>query len=410
MSSRRHNFAQGCLFRVLAFPAVFLLFELTGRELDNAYLWAGIVVSAATASWLVERIVPDTPPDRTKFHVALAYTAAAITGLWLLAVLATGVDEVLMSSARTLRRLGGWTAPALGVVLGLTPLFSVVAYRRWEARTPRTKWQRVGFVTLAFVACLPALVYFPRGSDGDLLNDANRQAPYLVPAIVIALLVSVAGGFVAQYRSWSRWPYSHSGARAPTRRALPRFDAIVLAGGSAKRLGGQDKPALEVAGRSLVNRVLDSLPNSPKVVVVGPRRHTERVVTWIREEPQGGGPVAAIAAGLPLVATEYVAVLAADLPFLDATTLKTLRDRAQGHDGALLVDGTGRDQLLIGVWRAAALRDAVAALPEFAGVPLHRLVHDLDVVRVGSQVAPGQPVPWLDCDTEDDLRQARGTQ
>ncbi|MFD9249059.1 NTP transferase domain-containing protein, partial [Streptomyces bottropensis] len=34
------------------------------------------------------------------------------------------------------------------------------------------------------------------------------------------------------------------------------FDAVVLAGGAARRLGGADKPALRVGGRALLDRVL----------------------------------------------------------------------------------------------------------------------------------------------------------
>ncbi|WP_438949006.1 NTP transferase domain-containing protein, partial [Streptomyces harbinensis] len=38
----------------------------------------------------------------------------------------------------------------------------------------------------------------------------------------------------------------------------PVFDAIVLAGGAARRLGGADKAAVTVGGRPLLDRVLDA--------------------------------------------------------------------------------------------------------------------------------------------------------
>ncbi|MGV9756153.1 NTP transferase domain-containing protein, partial [Streptomyces tricolor] len=34
------------------------------------------------------------------------------------------------------------------------------------------------------------------------------------------------------------------------------YDAVVLAGGAARRLGGADKPGLRVGGRALLDRVL----------------------------------------------------------------------------------------------------------------------------------------------------------
>ena len=36
----------------------------------------------------------------------------------------------------------------------------------------------------------------------------------------------------------------------------PAYDAVVLAGGAARRLGGADKPGVRVGGRALLDRVL----------------------------------------------------------------------------------------------------------------------------------------------------------
>jgi molybdopterin-guanine dinucleotide biosynthesis protein A len=182
------------------------------------------------------------------------------------------------------------------------------------------------------------------------------------------------------------------------------YDAVVLAGGSGRRLGGVDKPALRVGSASLLDRVLAAVADASTVVVVGPERGTERAVKWTREEPPGGGPVAALSAGLPYVAAPLVAVLAADLPFIDAATLDRLRAAVGDADGALLVDEDGRDQLLVGVWRTASLR---AALPdEVEGARLGAVLGGLSAVRV-SVVAT--PAPWFDCDTEADLTTARGS-
>ena len=180
------------------------------------------------------------------------------------------------------------------------------------------------------------------------------------------------------------------------------FDAVILAGGAARRLGGADKPGLEVGGRPLLDRVLSAVGDADRVVVVGPRRTTERPVTWTREDPIGGGPVAALAAGMGEVTADRVVVLAGDLPFLTAAHVARLLALVD-PDGALAVDDNGRDQLLLGAWKTAALR---AALPEVtAGARLGAVVEGLDAVRV---LFEGTPAPWFDCDTEDDLTTARG--
>ncbi|MFI8824284.1 DUF6457 domain-containing protein [Streptomyces sp. NPDC053431] len=76
------------------------------------------------------------------------------------------------------------------------------------------------------------------------------------------------------------------------------YDAIVLAGGAARRLGGADKPGVRVGGRALLDRVLAGCRDAGRTVVVAEPRGTARPVEWTREEPPGGGPVAALAAGL----------------------------------------------------------------------------------------------------------------
>lgn len=176
----------------------------------------------------------------------------------------------------------------------------------------------------------------------------------------------------------------------------------MLAGGGARRLGGADKPALRIAQTTLLDRVLAAVAPAPSYVV-GPERATTRSVVWLREQPAGGGPVAALAAALPLVTAEVVAVLAADLPFLDAGTVQRLRESMGGRAGALLVDDAGRDQLLVGVWHTAALRGALPA--DVSGARLSTVLTPLDPVRV--LVPPTGRPPWFDCDTAADLEKAR---
>jgi len=186
-------------------------------------------------------------------------------------------------------------------------------------------------------------------------------------------------------------------------------DAIVLAGGSGRRLGGVDKAALVVGGKSLLDRVLAAVDESPVVVVVGPPRLTARPVLFTSEQPAGGGPAAALAAGLPMVSGDFAAVLAADLPFVTADIVRHLAAQIGSRSGALVVDGDGNDQLLVGVWRTASLRDAVSAAGPLANRGLHHMLGRLNPVRVVlPPFQPGtiEPQAWWDCDTPADVRRA----
>ncbi|MGP3969635.1 NTP transferase domain-containing protein [Streptomyces sp. 6N223] len=206
-------------------------------------------------------------------------------------------------------------------------------------------------------------------------------------------------------------PTSAISATTSAASAIPAFDAVVLAGGAARRLGGVDKPGVRVGGRSLLDRVLAACAEADRVVVVGPERETGvgRPVVWAREEPPGGGPLAALEAGLRRTERPVVAVLAADLPFLTAGSLRLLLDVPPGADGVLPRDGAGRDQPLTAVYRAEPLRRELAALAAehggtLAGLPVRLLPRRLGLHRAVGAIAERAA---LDCDTWEDIAAAR---
>ncbi|MFF9013288.1 NTP transferase domain-containing protein [Streptomyces sp. NPDC014870] len=190
---------------------------------------------------------------------------------------------------------------------------------------------------------------------------------------------------------------------------MTEYDAVVLAGGAARRLGGVDKPAVRVGGRALLDRVLAGCRTAGRTVVVGDRRATVRPVVWAREEPPGGGPLAALDAGVREVEAGAVLVLSADLPFLGEGTGSRLLDAlttAPDADAALLVDADGRDQPLVAAYRTDALRREMALLTtthgSLSGLPLRLLTQGIRIVRVTAG-----PLASFDCDTWEDIAAAR---
>lgn len=180
-----------------------------------------------------------------------------------------------------------------------------------------------------------------------------------------------------------------------------RHVGIVLAGGSARRLSGVDKPVLSVGGKPLLARAVHALSGAERVVVVGPRRPGFDVV-WTREPVPGTGPVAALAAGLAFVPenVEVVTVLAADLPGVRRSTVDRLLAALGDADGAVLVDATGARQWLLGAWRASALRSALPEQVENAA--LRRMLAGLRVVDVPAELGEAD-----DIDTPEDLERHR---
>ncbi|WP_018683546.1 molybdenum cofactor guanylyltransferase [Actinokineospora enzanensis] len=160
---------------------------------------------------------------------------------------------------------------------------------------------------------------------------------------------------------------------------MPPWSAIVLAGGKATRLGGIDKPALIVNGTPMLDRALQAATGATEITVVGPRRRTTTHVRWIREHPQGSGPLAALAAGLATITTPTVAVLAADLPQVTRGTVERLVDAVK-ETGAVLIDQEARPQWLLSAWRTTVLSEHMPERPE--GMSLHRVLSGLSPVQV----------------------------
>jgi molybdopterin-guanine dinucleotide biosynthesis protein A len=176
------------------------------------------------------------------------------------------------------------------------------------------------------------------------------------------------------------------------------FSAVVLAGGTAARLGGADKASIEHAGRTLLEWALDALLDASEVVVVGDPVPTTRPVTFTRENPRYGGPVAALLTGRDalLRRPRTLGVLAVDMPRVTAYTFRRLHEAALGHDGAFLSDGDGRRQLA-GVLDLDRL-DAVRPDHEAQyGMALHRLLSGLDLATVGPEGEEARDVDtWAD--------------
>jgi molybdopterin-guanine dinucleotide biosynthesis protein A len=196
------------------------------------------------------------------------------------------------------------------------------------------------------------------------------------------------------------------------------FDAVVLAGGRSSRLAGTDKPALVVGGQTLLGSVVSAMTSAgaARVIVVGPERpavpgtgaRDGGRLRYTREEPPGRGPVAALRSGLAEVSAPALVLAAADLPFLrPADVARLLAARAgtgRTRAGAVSLDAAGRPQWLVSAWTSALLR---SVLDGYAGSSLRGLLAPLDPVLVPDETAAGQPPPWLDCDTAEDLRLAR---
>jgi molybdenum cofactor guanylyltransferase len=180
--------------------------------------------------------------------------------------------------------------------------------------------------------------------------------------------------------------------------------AVVLAGGESRRFGG-DKLAADLHGLSLLERAVTELPSDARLIIVGPEREIGRPAAFVREEPPGGGPAAAMIAGLRLALSsdsDTIVVLPGDAPAAGravTTLLSVLRSSAASAVQA--VDGSGRPQPLQLALRRPAATALIAAAGDLAGAgqSARQLVDRLSPPPRRVPVAPCH----FDIDTPDQL-------
>ena len=95
------------------------------------------------------------------------------------------------------------------------------------------------------------------------------------------------------------------------------MNAAILVGGAGRRLGGVEKGRLVICGKTVVERILDTLQGFDTVIVCRDEEQATKYREWdvIVDEFRGMGPLAGIHAALKHFGDSTL-VVAADMPFL----------------------------------------------------------------------------------------------
>lgn len=183
-----------------------------------------------------------------------------------------------------------------------------------------------------------------------------------------------------------------------------KLSAIILTGGSSTRFGS-DKSRAILDGQSLLSRVLTELAENIDVVIVGPTFESQlRSLKFVQEDPAGGGPVAAVNAGIAIIDTEFVALIATDMPFAAAVIHNLANSLESSIDGLVPLDAEGIPQTLCAIYRTDALRRAIEKLGSPQGRSMRSLTALLEVQEM--ELPASLKSRLLDIDTPEDLQQA----
>jgi molybdenum cofactor guanylyltransferase len=157
---------------------------------------------------------------------------------------------------------------------------------------------------------------------------------------------------------------------APQQR-YPRRDVtgVILAGGLARRMGGTDKGLVELAGRPMVEHVLDALGPQVGSLLINANRNLDRYSAYghpvISDTLQGYmGPLAGVLSAMQRLDTGFLVTVPCDAPLLAPDLVARLHEAcvAQGADVAVATDGRRQQPvfLLLRAGTAPALESYLA--------------------------------------------------
>lgn len=152
---------------------------------------------------------------------------------------------------------------------------------------------------------------------------------------------------------------------------------VILAGGLARRMGGGDKGALIIDGRSMLDRVIDRLGPQVDGLVLNangdPARLGEYGLPVVADTlPDHPGPLAGVLAGMEHAATlgrTHIVTAAADTPFFPTDLVARLTRAAERASTPIALAGTQEDGRMsrhptFGLWPVDLRADLRAALQE----------------------------------------------
>ena len=190
-----------------------------------------------------------------------------------------------------------------------------------------------------------------------------------------------------------------------------RVTGVIQAGGKSTRMGGEPKALMRLAGRRIIERVLDAIePAVDDVLLVTntPELYAFLRLPMVPDAYAEGGSLGGIFTGLKAAPGDAVFTVACDMPFVHADVARFVVSRAA--EGDVVIPRVG-DQLE--TMHAVYGKACLAPMEERLRAGQLKIVGFFDRVRVveiaASEIAAwGDPaVVFMNVNTPDELMRAR---
>ena len=133
---------------------------------------------------------------------------------------------------------------------------------------------------------------------------------------------------------------------ADTRIPVDDISAVILAGGRARRMGGEDKGLIELKGRPLLDYIISALRPQVGEILVNANRNLDRYRAFgypVVEDIMGDyfGPLVGMATGMQATGKPYLLTLPCDSPLVPAQLAAMLYRGLQTEQAELSVAHDG---------------------------------------------------------------------
>jgi molybdopterin-guanine dinucleotide biosynthesis protein A len=121
---------------------------------------------------------------------------------------------------------------------------------------------------------------------------------------------------------------------------------VILAGGRASRMGGEDKGLLEFAGRPLIEHVLERLRPQVGNILINANRNVQRYAAYapVVTDTVGGfaGPLAGMLAAMESIDSRRIMTVPCDGPYLADDLVARMASAMDSQGAAIAVAHDGR--------------------------------------------------------------------
>ncbi|WP_076413202.1 molybdenum cofactor guanylyltransferase MobA [Shewanella sp. UCD-KL12] len=145
-----------------------------------------------------------------------------------------------------------------------------------------------------------------------------------------------------------------------------QINAVILAGGMARRMGGNDKGLVDLNGQPMIKHAIDRVKPQVKEILINANRNQNLYAEFgypvVSDEDSGYlGPLAGMITAMAQTDADYLLVVPCDCPLLPTDLVSRMLSQIESNDAELAVASDGKREQPVVMLLKPSLRDSMKA-------------------------------------------------